>query len=795
VCQTVVLEASASIRRQILPCEANVSNIRAEMQNSSIQRESSSLNRWLSFARHGILAASAFLLACRPEVLAAAYPSAELARYDVIWDSPSQNAAGAMPLGNGEVGLNLWVEPNGDLVFYMARTDDWSECCRLLKLGRVRVSLSPNPFANAKSLRQELKLREGQVVISAGDTTLRVFVDANAPVIYVVVRSRTPRAVTATWETWRTTRHVLAGQELESSWTMHEAPAFIKVWESADVVTNCAPDAVLAYHRNAYSVVPLTLKQQSLETLAGLIADPLRNRTFGARMAGRDFVADGPNILHSARPLTKCALTIATHTAQTATAAEWERQLPQPVRPERAARRTAAWWRAFWGRSWIFVEPNGKPGKEEGDSTVPSRVTQAYVLQRWMTACAGRGNYPIKFNGSIFTVDPRFAGGPDFSPDWRRWGDCYWWQNSRLPYFAMAARGDSDEVQTLFRLYERVLPLCEARAKLYHGVAGAYFPETMTIFGTYANADYGWNRQGRKPNEVRCPYWHYAWQQGLELTAMMLDYYDYTQDKQFLTGQLIPMANAVLRYYDTRFQRDPSGKLIISPTQAVETYWYGVTNDTPSVAGLTDVCARLLKLPAPEADRAFWQRMQAATPPLPISGGCIQPAAHFEPRRSNVENPELYALWPFRLYGVGRPDLALGVKTFQDRREKASIGWQYDGQCAAIVGLADEAGRILLGKVRNSNPNFRFPAMWGPNYDWLPDQDHGANIMLTLQNMVVQADGDKIYVLPAWPADWNVSFKLRAPKNTIVEGVYRNGKLQGLKVTPGSRRKDVVIGP
>ena len=32
----------------------------------------------------------------------------ELERYNVVWTTPSQNAAGSMPLGNGEVGLNLF---------------------------------------------------------------------------------------------------------------------------------------------------------------------------------------------------------------------------------------------------------------------------------------------------------------------------------------------------------------------------------------------------------------------------------------------------------------------------------------------------------------------------------------------------------------------------------------------------------------------------------------------------------------------------------------------------------------
>lgn len=869
--------------------------------------------------------------------LSAAPLTNEIDSYDVVWNSPGANAAGSMPIGNGEVGLNVWAEPDGDLVFYVARTDAWSECCRLLKLGRVRIHLSPNPFANGQPFRQELKLRDGQIVILGGDVTLRIFVDADAPVVYVEGRSRTPHQVTATWETWRTEKHVLTGDELTSSWTMRDAPADIKVWESADVVTHSPANTVLAWHRDAYSVVPLTLKHQGLESDAGLVHDPLLNRTFGARMSGPGFVSGGVNALKSAAPVTEFDLSIATHTAQTRTIAEWENQIAQPLKAETAARRTAAWWTKFWDRSWIFIQEgevsrlpfssrplqlgmdsNGgsrfkgeitnamalnrvlsaaeiaalareKPGSqttnltdvsldtgftvaawikpapgeagrifdkitaggidgflfdtypglalrlivgthtlaapgclkpgvwqhvavtvtaqgarriylngnllqaENGEKPGPPRITQAYVLQRWIAACGGRGHYPIKFNGSIFTVDPTFAGGPDFSADWRRWGDCYWWQNTRFFYFSMIASGDFDEMQTLFRFFRDVLPLCEARTKLYYGAEGAYFPETMTLFGTYANSDYGWNRQGHPPGEIPNPWWRYAWQQGLELTALMLDYYEYTGDKHFLNHELIPMADAVLRYYDTRFKRDDAGKLILRPTQAVETYRHGVVNDTPSVAGLMDVCQRLLRLPASKADHEFWQRMKDATPTLPIKDGCIQPADQFDPQRSNVENPELYALWPFRLYGVGLPDPAIAVETFRHRIEKASIGWQYDGQCAAIAGLADEAGRILLGKVGNSNPNFRFPAMWGPNYDWLPDQDHGSNIMLTLQNMVLQTDGDKIYVLPAWPKKWNVEFKLRAPKNTIVEGSYHDGKLVALKVSPESRRPDVQV--
>jgi hypothetical protein len=87
----------------------------------------------------------------------------------------------------------------------------------------------------------------------------------------------------------------------------------------------------------------------------------------------------------------------------------------------------------------------------------------------------------------------------------------------------------------------------------------------------------------------------------------------------------------------------------------------------------------------------------------------------------------------------------------------------------------------------------RFDAFWGPNYDWIPDQDHGGILLKALQAMLLQTDGERIYLLPAWPMDWDVTFKLHAPHRTIIEGEVRDGRIERLRVTPEERRKDVVI--
>jgi hypothetical protein len=58
--------------------------------------------------------------------------------------------------------------------------------------------------------------------------------------------------------------------------------------------------------------------------------------------------------------------------------------------------------------------------------------------------------------------------------------------------------------------------------------------------------------------------------------------------------------------------------------------------------------------------------------------------------------------------------------------------------------------------------------------------------------MLIQTDGKKILMFPAWPEKWNVEFKVHAPENTTIEGKLENGKLTNLKVTPSERKKDIV---
>jgi len=721
----------------------------------------------------------------------------ELDNYDVIWNSPSKDAAGSMPIGNGEVVLNVWVEAEtGDLLFYIARTDAMSEISRYLKLARVRVHLSPSPFKSASDFRQHLRLRDGRIEITGGGAELNLFVDSDSNVIHVTGKSEKALDISAAIDCWRNEPRQLPEDEKQSAWAVHDAP--FPLVESADVFIDGDRPIVTWFHRNETSITAKVLANQSLTGVKGTF-DPLIHRTFGGRLEGSHFIQAGTRSIKTANPLTRFSLQIATYTANTNTTAEWLTGLEQESEKGRhadAMAKTSSWWHRFWNRSWVIASDAANPADK-------SDITRGYVLQRYVQACQGRGEYPIKFNGGFFTVEPKVMGR-NFNADWRNWGDCHWFQNVRHMYHPMLESGDVDMMEPFFRLYETVRELAESRTKKYHHAEGAYFPETMTVFGTYSGGDYGWDRTGKEPKDVDCKYWQYAWNQGPELVALMLDRWDYTRDERFLKTRLLPMATSVLKYFDSRFHKDANGKIVLDPTQTVETYWYGVINDMPSTAGLIAITDRLCALPpgmANATQRAFFEKMKAECPDLPIqvkdNVKMLAPAQKYNSETSNSENGELYGVWPFQVVSLAHPALLDEAKAaYAHRLNQNDVGWGYDGNAAALLGMTDEAARILKVKCANSNSKYRWPASWGPNYDWIPDQNHGGNLLNTANLMLLQGEsleqGGAIRVLPSWPQGWNVDFKLHAPGNTIVHCVAKEGTILELTVSPLSRLKDVI---
>jgi len=243
------------------------------------------------------------------------------------------------------------------------------------------------------------------------------------------------------------------------------------------------------------------------------------------------------------------------------------------------------------------------------------------------------------------------------------------------------------------------------------------------------------------------------------------------------------------------------------------------------------------------ADRSWMRQLRDALPPLPVgepegdTPAPLLPAAWCGERK-NHENCELYAVFPYPLGALGGPFHEAADAAWPNRHVRTVGGWMQDAVHAAMLGRADEAAdaawpnrhvrtvggwmqdavhAAMLGRadeaadmltavfateyaseaqrkhlLRESDPAIRFPGFFGPNFDWVPDQDHTGVNMLALQKMLLQTQHGQLRLLPAWPSRWNVHFRLHAPHGTTVEARLENGVIEDLHVQPQDRAVQVV---
>ena len=109
-----------------------------------------------------------------------------------------------------------------------------------------------------------------------------------------------------------------------------------------------------------------------------------------------------------------------------------------------------------------------------------------------------------------------------------------------------------------------------------------------------------------------------------------------------------------------------------------------------------------------------------------------------------------------------------------------------------MIGLGEVAKDYVSFALTRRDPSLKFPAFWAHGNDYQPDQDNGGNGEHGLQSMLLQSDGRKILVMPAWPRGWDVTFCLNAPGRTAVRCSFANGAITALDVTPVQRRADLV---
>ena len=742
---------------------------------------------------------------------------------DYEWRTPSQNASESMPCGGGDIGMNVWVE-QGDILFYLSRSGCFDENNTLLKAGRFRISLSPG--LNMEKFRQILHLEEGYIEITDGLMSVQLWADVFKPVVHVDVNSlREKQNMAVTYENWRTHDILLTKRERFQTSYKFAAPKGIKTHADSIVATD---QSVTFMHLNgAETIFDATVAQQKMDKVKDRLYNPLKNRIFGGRMQGQDMVlmdklggryasSDYDGWMYvSSRPKKAFHLQIAMATVQ-GTPADFEAELAkteQQVKRVDDCLASRQWWREFWQRSYIEVLGDGGWVIDNGNSHHPTPnpqhpVSRNYNLFRYMLGCNSRGQWPTKFNGGLFTFDPEYVNSEAeyrLSPDFRNWGGgVHTAQNQRLVYWPMLKNGDADLLLPQLDFYLNIYKNAEERSRLYWNHEGACLTEQIENYGLPCYPEYGTKRPLSFDPGMEYNAWlEYEWDTCLEFCMMALEahrYFDMDITKY------LPMIRSCLTFFDEHYQYlarqrgakafDSQGHLVLYPGSGGETY-KGAYNSTSTIAALRTVTQALMDYGNASQDSSLLSPLSSLLlkiPVITIRDGMIQPALHYE-RVQNTESTQLYPVFPWRMYGVGRPDLDIARNTYQNDtlavKFRSHVGWKQDAIWAACLGMTDEAARLVQMKL-GDGPH-RFPAFWGPGFDWTPDHNWGGSGMIALQEMLMQEVGEKIYVFPAWPKEWDVRFKLHASGNTEVEAEMKGGRVTRIKVTPQERQHDVVL--
>jgi alpha-L-fucosidase 2 len=756
-------------------------------------------------------------------------------RYNVAFTTLGQNARDSMPLGNGDISLNAWTYDNGDVGLLIGKLDAYSGkpgasgAYSLRKIGRVRISIDPPVFKEAAAkgeFKQTLVLSQGVISMNAPENHLKIWVDKNHPVIHAQLSGERKVILTVQDNPWRTNNvegvhladKIFTGLTNQVAWCYYD------------------PRTDIAY-RNAHERGVWEAGMKDADLLP-----QLTTVCFGALIEGAGFKSIDVTTLRS-DPATESRIDI--HVLRysknkEATPEAWLAMIQKQVDEFRKRdivqiwKDHREWWRNYWDRGYLRITA----GPQHED------VTSQYLQQRFLNACQTgpmKELWRVPFNGGLFNIDFEQGKGikvadivtNTITPDYRTWGASDRPQNTRHVYWPRLLTGDFDQGRTWY-LWPSIVSqdwgkTVEANTSLHDSFisVGCSAWENLSsqrftkrddqVAGRILPAGAGKKNGGRSNSlDVADEYLPY-----------MIDYYELTQDDDFLENRLVPYAEGLFRFFDTYFTRDIKGKLVLWPCMSSEVYvkfpenGYIPANPMAGVALIHSQLPRLLAFKGkpgvtPQA-LALWKKVYDERPDIPVSGrrngkpglAPHEPDWDMEQKQTqSVDRASLYAIWPYRAYmfpasGTSVEDYALATNTLA-LDDNGSSNWKYGDYCAAILGIPERARKGVLTRINVTGQNtnipsqgyFRFPAFnySAPNFtDYTPDQEGGNVVLSTLSYMLWNWKGSKIYLCPAWPKDWDCDFKFHGPLNTVVQGHVTCGKVAIDKVIPESHRGNIVV--
>jgi hypothetical protein len=718
---------------------------------------------------------------------------------DLIYQVPAAQSVEGQPIGNGRMGTLVWTaqntirlqinrcdvyatnkESNG---YWWAGPTDYCAAC-----AAIAVDLGGQPFAGSKVFRQRLSLYAAEASITGEGVGVRCFVSAATDVLALEIDDQRPepQPIRLTISMWRAPKVIHGSHDAQYE--------FVESSDSALVVQRfhekdyCCASAVAAR-----IVEEGTSVRTSGEKARTVVAPAKKGKRTIFISSAASFVPDAD--------VGEASLEL----LRSAGKRSYENLFDEHAR----------WWRDFWSRTFVHL------ASEDGVANFMERVRNLHL---YYMASTSRGVLPPRWNGMLFQTEG----------DYSHWGAQIWIWPIEMLYFPLYAADAIDLTDPFFDMYVRQLPAYEKAAIQRWNAQGVYIREINPFDGSVVVSDavatgfqdvllgHKKDYDGQLLQITKQYAGRYLWichiaSSGSELAMQAWWRYRCTGDTEWLRTHAYPLLRGTVEFYRHMVRKDEYGCYHLYGTNVHEDFWRVNDSimDLAAIRGTVPLAIRASEILGMDADlRTRWRELLDNLAPYPM--GCdlkskairgsvladdVWSVGHLGDDTGGSHNAEdtwLTPVFPFEDWTLETrtPQVDKIVQKLLDLvpRHATILNGDHPNTVVRTPIVAARAGRghdlpaIVASYYAAFSPLPNGLSLFeanGPNDESI---EHLALISTTVQEALLQSVSARpggpeiISVFPAWPKNWDASFRLLSRGGFLVAATIYNGKVELIEI-------------